>query len=1129
MEALKVNSVSAIFTPQAVYNDPFVSFNQQTVTYEQGFKFNEIQGLTYACDSSINNYSSQYLTNKKLLTDIFTYKTRETTRNTITTPLIFSSLNPATTAKYLYIPRDRGLSANDIYRKYTILPLTSTDFDNSIYIELEFINEMFVRIKHNNGKYDFFLNSTEQKQLVFKSKKSAPEEATTEGSDMFRYIIDSDGYMQLFKNTGDTLNIVSLSGNLLTLIPIVSGRFIKSSDNLIKINYTFNNPLLKVNTSWIGYDVNKINDLYIDDLRSDYDRQNQYLLHLGYGDSLDDINVNYMALNNDRSEKGFIKRGSNMFYGSPSVPDAEFREYTTLFTGHDQEKGNDNISLNYVFFDKDVVARSGTDTYFTVPSSIYPYEKLNINDTRFALNGSLGGPSPRVADKIYLNRKYTSQYNNGRYLCTWLSANNTRDVGLWVDRYYYPDVITKADALGGKLIYESSFYDNVDTSNIVDNSFGVMKGAFFDKKSDLALEPLVGLRYERLGEDDYSNVVATSQPYISGFNTYFNVQNKTVPYQGSEIFYNGSRYNKYSAININNTKQFTISFEAYIDPSKTYGYQILGNKTTHGFGVRNDVTITPFLYLKQDNQLYIYNSDNIFLSKVYFDTKILDIIIGKPLEDFFVLCEYGYLYRVNALGNKLKLEVIPEITEYINYLQESDQLIFVLPDANGRQGRFVQISKTTLEIISNTIPEAIPLPIYTGVVGADTTKSVYRYNDRLYRIPGDRVKVDGVNTDIIYFIYNRRQLLRYNFRENKVIKFAVTNEPDGMNDPGGPFITDYGIDTSQNIIIAYGNKVAGFTNKRESLFTVSLSSVGLQNNVITSVDFTRGYYLDKPLKDDIRLLTVGPDKLQTIVSINRNADNLLLQTTQTDLIADEAIYSDFNAGIAYNVYPRLPLTNFNYLLRDSSSNSLRFDLTLVNYLSSEDIINKSISIDLETIDIGYHTFTYRFDSIQGNISLFVDGTLFKNLTVSPGKYKIQDIFADDFFVGTTGFLNGVDLATYLQQPGAFYINNLYIKNFFLYNKAVSDDEIIALNLYNKPIDDVVLSIPCGQKNNMEEIERYFKYSGSGSSGTINIYLNNLNIQNQTFRNNIKNVILQEAKNTLPAGVSINDIKFINYR
>lgn len=1128
MKSLRVNSVSAIFTPPAVYLDPFVSFNQRTVTYEQGFSFNEIQALTYAHDTSINNYTSHYVTNKKLLSDVFSFGTKQLKRFTITTPLIFNTLNPSLTAEYLYIEKDSGLSATDVQRRYTIKSLSSTDFDNSAYVELEFIDDKFLRVKHNNGKYDFFLNTTVNHDLVFYGYRSAPEEITTEGSDMFRYIIDPDGYIQLFKNTDGLLNIVSLSGNKLTkklaLVPILSGRITKSSENLIKINYTFNNPDLKRNISWVSYDINKINELSVNDQRSDYNRKGQYLLHTSYNNSTENLNINYLTLNNDRSEKGYIKRGSNMFYGSPSVPDAQFREYTTLYTGQDQEKGNDNISLNYVFYDKDIVIRSGTDTYFTAPSSIYPFDKLNINDTRFALNGSLAGPSPRVADKIYLNRKYTTQYNNGRYLCTWLSASNTQDIGVWVDRYYYPDRISKQDALGSDSIYNPSFYDNVDTSTIV-GKYNITQGAFFDKKSDLAIEPDVSLRYERLGESDYEDIVSTARPYVSGFNTFINTFNQREPYQNSELFFNGERYAKYTTNNINNTGQFTVSFEAYIDPSKTYGYQILGNKTTHGFGVRNDVLVTPFIFLKQKNELHIFNSDNVFLTKVYFDADIRDVVIGKPLEDFFVICEHGYIYRVNALGNKLKLEIKREIAEYISILQEEDTLTFVLPDSitgdvsQDLKGRCIEVSKTSLETKAGII--AKPLPCYNGVIGRDVTKGLYRYKNTLFRLPGDIIRIDGVNSDIIYFVESRKILWRYNFRENSLIKFAETVGDDS-------FISDFSIDTNQNIVIAYGNKFVAYTNKREKLFNASLSSVGLDTDIIVNVDFTRGFYLNTEVKDNLKLLSINPSSgIQTIISVDRNTDSLVLRTTPTQLAVDRDTYDKFTSSI--DVVSQFPLTNFNYLLRYFKPNSLKFDLTLTNYLSSEDIVNKSVNFDVSNLDIGYHTFTYRLDTIQGNASLFVDGVLYKNSTFSPGKYKIQNLFSDDFFIGTTGFLNGVDLATYLQQPGAFYIKDLAVKNFFLFSRALKNDEIIALNLYRKPIEETVLSIPCGQRNNIEEIERMFKYTRGNSSNTVNVYLNNLNIQSQSFRNNIRNAILREAKNILPIGVSINDIKFTNYR
>jgi hypothetical protein len=175
-------------------------------------------------------------------------------------------------------------------------------------------------------------------------------------------------------------------------------------------------------------------------------------------------------------------------------------------------------------------------------------------------------------------------------------------------------------------------------------------------------------------------------------------------------------------------------------------------------------------------------------------------------------------------------------------------------------------------------------------------------------------------------------------------------------------------------------------------------------------------------------------------------------------------------------------------------------------------------------------FEERSHPIQGNITLFVDGDRYENLTVPPGKYAIQDIFSDDLYVGSTGFYNGIDLATYLNQPGYYFINNLRLKNLFIYDKAIKDSEIIALNIFGESINDIILSIPAGQRNNMEEIERYFRFSPSASSSNkINIYLKNLGINNQDIKNNIKNLIMQEASTLLPAGVGINDIQFIDFK
>ena len=78
---------------------------------------------------------------------------------------------------------------------------------------------------------------------------------------------------------------------------------------------------------------------------------------------------------------------------------------------------------------------SGKDTYFTTPSSLYPYDRLNINDTKFTQNGSLGANTPLFADKIKSVRSDGKNFNNGRYLFTWLRGGDAKTPGVWVDRY----------------------------------------------------------------------------------------------------------------------------------------------------------------------------------------------------------------------------------------------------------------------------------------------------------------------------------------------------------------------------------------------------------------------------------------------------------------------------------------------------------------------------------------------------------------------------------------------------------------------------------------------------------------------------------------------------------------------
>ncbi|MGA1049528.1 MAG: hypothetical protein ACO3UU_16105, partial [Minisyncoccia bacterium] len=201
MTSLITYNVSAINTLEVKYSDPILKYNQYRAGYEQGFALNKVEALTNTLDSSINNYSSIYLTDTILFTDIFSLEQKPIEIKTITTPLIFNvsldsipSLN-----RYLYI-----------YKSFTDTPLVVScrvllsgdiGYENNTKFELEILSNVFLRVKHNNGSRDYFLNANEDDSLMFYSYSSETLPLTSERNDMFRYYLDKKGYLQLFKKT----------------------------------------------------------------------------------------------------------------------------------------------------------------------------------------------------------------------------------------------------------------------------------------------------------------------------------------------------------------------------------------------------------------------------------------------------------------------------------------------------------------------------------------------------------------------------------------------------------------------------------------------------------------------------------------------------------------------------------------------------------------------------------------------------------------------------------------------------------------------------------------------------------------------------------------------------------------
>ena len=1098
--------VSSVAFPTAEYDDRYISVNQTSSTLEQGFQVNSIAALGGARDSKINNYSSFYMTGKNKLTNFLSVSSLAESQSTsLITKLGFERPGSEPT-KYLYIFKT-NLDASQDQKALGIKTLDTTGlFDNNFFFEIEALNNNLCRIKHNNGLYDFYLNyNTSYDSFVFYQNTDNYKDITLERNDVFRYVLDDDGYLQLFKFHNDVLNVVSLSGDTAVLTPLAAGSLNRGLVNLIHVDYNLDQNKQFLNKSFASYNNQKTSNLIIDTSDTSVDEDGQYMFVTNYNSiSADKMPMNYFSLDTNRSEFNFVKRGSTMVK-SPIGVGQDPREYYGIYAGNDQEKGLPKLNLNYSFYDKDVFVVNGTDTHFTAPSSMYPYEKLNINDTQFAFNGAFAGPTPNIADKIFVKRQNSTQYDNGRFLCTWLSGGALGTEGIWVDRYYYPDKISKSSALSSSSVYDPSFFGSVDTIDLAVTNAVLNKEKFFDKKSDSAIVPNASIKYQRIGNADITEIVNSSSPLISTYDSYSTsrivageVENICTDFNGKELVFDGSKYSMFGVSDqIDATKNFTLSFDMYLDPSNQYGFALMGNNTNKGFGIFQDQTVTPFVHVVSENTLYIYNTDFTLLNRIDFKTKIKEVFKRSALDDYIITCAGNLFYKVNSQGNKIKLECGSDILDYYGAYQKHDHIDFISSDQLVRRINTNTLSVSTLSADEFDVYEDEEFCLYDNVV---------EYKDTIFKLPGTKTSWENKSTAFY-------QVGDY------IVKHNFDDAPEAFLKSGD--IKDFTV-VGDNIYILKSSEYFVFNTSGVFSLSGSINNITIPSPVTeTTVALSGGEFVSM---DWVNEYVNGVNTQYPVLLAKGNDDNLYLSKGTMPSLTAVALSG---VSLASNTKDT-KLTNYNVLNHIYDAETIDFKLSLRNYLDTEDVLNKTISFSQDDFEPGFYNFTYRLDTKQGNASLYINGELYENQTFSPGKYLIQDVFNDEFFVGTAGYQSNMDLASYLKQAGYYYAKDLTVKNPFVYNKAISTEQVYALYLSTKQVDDIVLSIPAGQRTSKTEIQQFFKFNRTNSSNNIDIVVRNLNITDVAVRDQIKTSILAEAQSFAPVGVKINDVKFLDY-
>ncbi len=411
-----------------------------------------------------------------------------------------------------------------------------------------------------------------------------------------------------------------------------------------------------------------------------------------------EVNKNYANLNLFNLKNHISS--DNIVYGSGSEDaddDKEYRgrEYQNFTNQKSKETDSDNINLNYTFFDSEFKIGSKDFTAFTMPDNLFPFKKININDTGLAGNGSFAASNPYFSDKVFkltdTNRNNLqssfiedeeflvldddvslfvlqsgdllgfqsindTQINDifGTYLCTWLKGDGVTD-GVWYDRYYLPKNESYTISFSGvlnpfKTSTQAADYFNTHGTDLL----------YYDLKSNFTFEPKASYVYQRINNKQINQVIDNQKDKL--IRDTLTIQTSSVQLQKiPEI--NFDKIKGFDNIDIQAipNRDFNVSFELQLDTlSSLDTYQLLGNLYEDGFSLKSNHFFTPFIFIPQGNVLYIYdNNFKLLRTNKYESTaNILDVLYVEQNNNFVLVCD-NKLIKTNYFGETL-LERVPK-------------------------------------------------------------------------------------------------------------------------------------------------------------------------------------------------------------------------------------------------------------------------------------------------------------------------------------------------------------------------------------------------------------------------------------------------------------------------------------
>ena len=665
--------------------------------------------LTYninksANDSFVKNYTVNNLIKDKNSNDIFSLREVKGVQD-LNTKLNFKTTQNTLSATFFL----QALTTRNDDDSIITFNIDITDVNGEKFL-VDFLGNDICTVSFIDGKIKKFLYDDGGDALVFKFIDNIVAPAS---SYQFNYYFDNNNNrLRLFKDNKVVTNVMTILVTDTQVISTIDGEeqiiTVPLSSTINSIGLSSINEQTLLNGT-IGTD-NKIETLQRDNIDqfTYYDFQNNYDIS---GDTVSGIKydfLTYYTYNNIITGSGKNKTYANLnFFNlknhissdniiySPGAEDADDnreyrgREYQNFTNQKSKEKDFDNITLNYTFFDSEFKIGSKDFTAFTMPDNLFPFRKININDTGLAGNGSFAANNPYFSDKVF--KLADSNRNNlqnsfledeeflvlqndvslfvlqsgdllgfqsindlqqndifGSYLCTWLKGDGIEE-GIWYDRYYIPNDESYTIPFSGQ---SNIFNSTTQAAEYFKNNGSSL--IYYDLVSNLTFEPSASYVYQRINDKQINEYIDSQKDRL--LKDTFTITTSSVQLQNIEEI-NLNNIKGFDNLDIQSipNRDFNIGFELELDTlSSLNSFQLFGNLYEDGFTLKNNFFFTPFIFIPQGNILYIYdNNFKLLRANTYESTaNILDVLYIEQNNNFILVCD-NKLIKTNYFGEIL--------------------------------------------------------------------------------------------------------------------------------------------------------------------------------------------------------------------------------------------------------------------------------------------------------------------------------------------------------------------------------------------------------------------------------------------------------------------------------------------